>query len=54
MFFVFYSNNYNFVIISGILQLCIGFILGNYIYKNSRNLFGEEKQTRKNMLLFQS
>lgn len=45
--FVFSFNNYNLVIISGFLQLCIGLILGRYIYKNNRELLLEEKQARK-------
>lgn len=45
--FVFSLNNYNPAILSGFLQLCIGLILGRYIYKNNRELLSEEKQSRK-------
>lgn len=47
VFCVFNTDNYNPVIVSGFLQLCVGLILGKYICKNNRNLLLEEKQERR-------
>lgn len=47
IFFIFNSINYISVTISGFLQLGIGLVLGQYIYKNNRNLLSEERQVGK-------